>query len=426
MKKIISLMIICSLITSVSSLELTGCAYSDETPIEWVSEKENYTLSFKLNDNNLYEVTGFATGNKDKITEIKIPLEHDGVKVAGIGKNAFKGCKELAKVTIPEGIEYIGCCAFVECPKLREITIPRSVREVGYGSLFCYITQYFDEDTGEMYNEPEIYEGGGTIYGYTGTAAEEYTKDEYEIIFVDLEEYVDENKIRYKLQENGEYTVMGLRGGDGNLVFKSEIDGHPVTAIAECAFEGYAGIYSVKIPGSVKTIGAGAFNLCYEIKEVKLGDGIENIENMAFCENLSLKDVTIPKSVKTIGEKNFGTYRNTVETEDGETMAWFCENITIKGYKDSEAERYAGLYKEITFVPIDDLKPLKKGDVDGDEKITANDSLKILRASVELDTLNDYELPAADADADNSLTSVDALIVLRASVNIDDGYEIGK
>lgn len=58
------------------------------------------------------------------------------------------------------------------------------------------------------------------------------------------------------------------------------------------------------------------------------------------------------------------------------------------------------------------------GNIDGDDKITSSDALKILRASVNLETLSDSEKYLADVDGDRKITSNDSLEVLRYSVGL--------
>ena len=66
------------------------------------------------------------------------------------------------------------------------------------------------------------------------------------------------------------------------------------------------------------------------------------------------------------------------------------------------------------------------GDVDGDGKITSADSLKILRASVKLEKLDDVQTQLADVNGDGNIDSSDSLITLRASVGLFDNPNVGK
>ena len=60
------------------------------------------------------------------------------------------------------------------------------------------------------------------------------------------------------------------------------------------------------------------------------------------------------------------------------------------------------------------------GNLDGDEDITANDALLILRASVNLETFDFDQTYLADIDGDGTITSADSLSVLRYSVGLKD------
>ena len=58
------------------------------------------------------------------------------------------------------------------------------------------------------------------------------------------------------------------------------------------------------------------------------------------------------------------------------------------------------------------------GDVNGDGKITAKDSLMTQRYAIKLATLTADQLKAADVDKDNKVTTKDALYILRCSINM--------
>merc|ERR1712194_565944 len=90
---------------------------------------------------------------------------------------------------------------------------------------------------------------------------------------------------------------------EGVAVVPKNADKIPDNAFAYCA-----GPFSIMIPASVKTIGAGAF-LKSGLTSIKfLGDDdslLEEIEDAAFKGCRSLESVLLPASVKTIGYKAF-------------------------------------------------------------------------------------------------------------------------
>ncbi len=72
-----------------------------------------------------------------------------------------------------------------------------------------------------------------------------------------------------------------------------------VTTINDFAFCG-AGLTSVKIPGSVKTIGTNVFNECEDLTTVQFGKGVTTIGQNMFQQCVNLKNVTLPSTLKTI------------------------------------------------------------------------------------------------------------------------------
>ena len=149
-------------------------------------------------------------------------------------------------------------------------------------------------------------------------------------------------------EDNGEVTITGVKVrsayyGDltrkdvfigEQLVIPNEIDGHPVTKIADSAFAyrenglGYGNadvvigdnvreigagafydndhIRSVTFGKNVETIGSGAFDNCYNLEEIKSwGERLKRIESGAFTFVYSRGFSPLPETVEYIGEKAF-------------------------------------------------------------------------------------------------------------------------
>ena len=103
------------------------------------------------------------------LTSITIP---NGVTI--IGDYAFCGCDGLTSVTIPDSVTSIGDLAFCWCDGLTSVTIPNSVTSIG-DTAFSGNTEL-------------------TIYGYIGSFAETYSKNNH-IAFIALDDsytYTDE------------------------------------------------------------------------------------------------------------------------------------------------------------------------------------------------------------------------------------------
>ena len=75
---------------------------------------------------------------------------------------------------------------------------------------------------------------------------------------------------------------------------------YPVTKINSQVFYCFYQLTSVKIPKSVKYIGAEAFCGCERLKEIELPDSLQEIRAKAFSECTSLKKLVLPKKVAVV------------------------------------------------------------------------------------------------------------------------------
>ena len=160
----------------------------------------------------------------------------------GIGNYAFAYMEKLEEVILPEGLTTMGESAFQVCHSMETLYIPSTLKVIPYNA-FWECTSLTDLTISEGVEEI----GEGAFNGCTGLG------------------YESEN-------------------GDLNNLFDRP------------------GLQYVEIPGSVKTIGSGAFASCTMLREVVLHEGIERIGGGAFQNCNSLYDVTLPASLKTMGE----------------------------------------------------------------------------------------------------------------------------
>ena len=103
----------------------------------------------------------------------------------------------------------------------------------------------------------------------------------------------------------GGITITGYRGGASEVVIPAQIEGLPVRAIGDGAFNDNDSLTSVTIPGSVITIGEMAFANCGSLTNVTIGEGVRTIADAAFTYSGLLADITIPDSVTEIAGDAF-------------------------------------------------------------------------------------------------------------------------
>ena len=179
---------------------------------------------------------------------------------------------------------------------------------------------------------------------------------------VSEENYVPDSASDFVYTENGEeIKITGYKGASLNVNIPAEIDGKPVTAIGEYAFDGFEeadseeqkqgkaykenninSIKSIHIPSGVKTLEKGAFTNCYSLETVTLPEGLEKICEGAFACCDAIKSVTIPSTVKIIEGYVFyqcyGLSEITIgkNTESiGEYAFLSCKNLTSVKLPDS-------------------------------------------------------------------------------------------
>ncbi len=111
-----------------------------------ISDNEiHYTATEQVTPNNrgVFGATYLADQSTyDSATQQGV-LKFDGA-VTTIGDNAFRLCKALTSLTIPEGVMTIGTSAFSDCSSLTSVTIPNSVTTIGELAFYrCYATSVY-------------------------------------------------------------------------------------------------------------------------------------------------------------------------------------------------------------------------------------------------------------------------------------------
>ena len=103
----------------------------------------------------------------------------DGIKY--ICRDAFRGCEHIAKVNLPDSVEYIGSRAFIGL-SLQEIVLPESVSLVEKHAFYDY---YYSGNRLEKITvlnpeailEDEFVNESTAIYGYENSTADTYAKE---------------------------------------------------------------------------------------------------------------------------------------------------------------------------------------------------------------------------------------------------------
>ncbi len=294
----------------------------------------------------------FMHGYNDSIdkcfTSVKLPKA-----LKTIGNDAFSGQKKLTEITLPETLTSLGTGTFSSCA-LTEIKIPSGVTEIGEQAF----------ESCDSLSSVDIPESVNSI----GANAFRYTK-----------------WLSNKQTENPLVVVNGIlidgRACEGDVIV-SDI----VTSIAGQAFSQniseLSKITSISIPDSVTSIGSDAFYNCAKLEKVKMSNNVTDIGSSTFAGCTQLKEVTLPNSLKTIGYLAFRECSSLISldipngTETINSQAFVlcsnleavkipvsvtrilpaafygCPKLTIYGYSDSAAQRFANQF----VLPFEELE----------------------------------------------------------------------
>ena len=217
-----------------------------------VLEKNEYDYVYYLgNENNPYHILHSIKDKYLETYEIK-----DTTRI--IYGGAFRLCKRLKEITIPDGVVEIGAGAFAGCGQLKAIAIPDSVMHVG-SELFSGCEAL--ESVTFCKGMTEIHDG----MFYKCSALESLTLPDG-------------------------ITSIGMQAFEYCENLKSILIPDGVTSIGRDAFFGCSRLENVIIPDSVTSIGSFTFGLCIDLKSIVIGSGVKTLYYDTFG-SLELKEI---------------------------------------------------------------------------------------------------------------------------------------
>lgn len=261
---------------------------------------------------------GLKDANGKYVTSYTLPST-----VKTIGSNAMRDNARLETVVFNEGLETIGDQAFNLC-SLKEVNLPASLTAMG-DRVFSgcrNITKFTVAESNPNFSSRGgmlCSKDGKTLICGVGTSA---------VVIPDGVEIIE----RYSFYNLFTINTLNLNGvkyvGEAsfyNCPGLKEINlGNALEEIGAKAFMQCSQFSKLDLPSTLKKIGDASFSMCFGLKTVKFNEGLEEIGANAFMQNISLEEVSLPSSIKTMGN---GIFVNC----QGLQRASLAEGITATG-----------------------------------------------------------------------------------------------
>lgn len=231
--------------------------------------------------NSLVSIGSCAFRDCTNLQDIELPS-----RVMKIGSSAFRRCLEIDTISIPTNVSTIHSNTFRDCNNLKKINLPSGVIYIGSGAfsgcvdlksivlpkgLQAIEKNAFDDCIGlTRVNIPSDAVIINHLYGniYTSPVVTSFFHHCYGL----QEITVDENNLNYRSEGN---CLLSEDGKKLLFACRTSVIPSSVIEIGEGAFVGCTDIY---IPYSVKTIHPRAFVECPELKTIKVAKN-----NSTFC-----------------------------------------------------------------------------------------------------------------------------------------------
>lgn len=257
-----------------------------------------------------YYVSGFAKGFSES-ENVEILAEYEGYPVTTIDREAFKDCKSLKSIKIPDSVTWIAEDAFKGCDKL--IQTEKGVQYVDKWAIGCNRPR-----TNVTLRADTV---GIAVKAFWGTSRLSRVKIPDSVIKINTGAFNGCDKL---IQTEGgvQYVDKWVINCDEQAT--SVTLRQDTVGIGDFAFNGCHGLTSITIPNDVTSIGMYAFVGCDGLTSITIPNGVTNIENYAFSNCGGLTSITIPDGVTSIGACAF-------EDCDGLTSIAIPDSVTSIG-----------------------------------------------------------------------------------------------
>lgn len=272
-------------------------------PTVFADEEKEYTSGYfrYVVDNNYAHITKYTGSEKNVV----IPAKINGIKVESVRYDAFqKSSDKIKSVVVSEGIKYVTSWNFGVNWSIEKVTLPSTIENI-QGGLFSISGPNLKEiKFSKPHKQYKVIDG--VVYDI---------KNNYLIMCPQTKKF-----------KNGKYTVR-----KGTKVIESY------------AFHDNKYLKELQMPNTVTDIYEVVFSGCYNLRKINFSPRIKQVGRISFAECKNLKSVTIPKTVKGLLQEGVDPDFIMLGYEYNKSGYGYHKipGFTVKGYKGSEAEKFA-------------------------------------------------------------------------------------
>ncbi|MDE6550369.1 MAG: leucine-rich repeat domain-containing protein [Clostridia bacterium] len=203
-------------------------------------------------DGESYTVTGTTDNASYLADDLTVASEYSGKPVTAVASEAFKGCRSVKSISIPDSVTQIGGGAFNGCVSLTSITLPFAGRTA-------------TETDGANYGLPYLFGGQGGTYSNENN-----------------------NKMPHSLT---------------TVIISDAATFIPDWAIGNCNY-----ITDVVLGKNITSIGTRAFNDCRALVNITLPAKCNEVKQFAFYGDINAK-IVVEGSIARLGQYAFANTR---------------------------------------------------------------------------------------------------------------------
>ena len=262
----------------------------------------SYIINTDENGNDYIEITACSA----EAEAVVIPDTIGGLPVKTIGDSAFKNCKILSTVKLPEGLTSIGNNAFEGCVMLNNPEFPSSLKAIGDDAFYgCSKLSEISLQEGLLTIGAEAFSFCSS-FAYCDSLSSINIPDSVTDIKSGTFAWIVEEKEPPILKEQP-YSPKYI---DGWLVYCDTQDKNIYVSdgtigIADGAFFRNTYLIDITLPDSIKYIGKEAFLNCKHLSGIEIPEGVTDIRESTFENCWALTEVKLPESLTTIGDRAF-------------------------------------------------------------------------------------------------------------------------